>query len=446
MQELVIDTIGRYHTQRLLARGGMAKVYLAQDIQTGKQVAIKLVHSSAVEYSERFRFEAETLAKLSHKHILPIIEYGECESWHYLVTPYISGGTLNQRLKKGPLSCEHAGQLLDQLAQALQFTHEQGLVHRDIKPSNILMRDEHFIYLADFGLAKYIDEIGGLTLRGYILGTPEYMAPEELAEDKATPLSDLYSLGILLYQMVTGKLPFTANNAINVCIKHLHDFPPIPSSFNANISETVESVILRALEKDPQRRFQTMREFSQAYWQALEKDRYAQMMAVTQLIPVLEVPQVNVYKMRQSSRRRTLASTMLALAVLASIPIVFGLSALSHGQSPLLVQAQRGSLPPHATVLLFTPTPIPTPIPTPTPVHPAVIMESSRNPPNVQNNTLPASTGGSEPPEDNQHYRDESRHDNCHYHHNHNNAFPDWLGGDPFANGNRGGRRGRGDN
>ncbi|HEX3642654.1 MAG TPA: serine/threonine-protein kinase, partial [Ktedonobacteraceae bacterium] len=335
-------------------------------------------------------------------------------------------------LKKGPLSCEHASQLLDQLAQALQFTHEQGLVHRDIKPSNILMRDEHFIYLADFGLAKYIDEIGGLTLRDYILGTPEYMAPEELAEDKATPLSDLYSLGILLYQMVTGKLPFTANNAINVCIKHLHDFPPIPSSFNANISETVESVILRALEKDPQRRFQTVREFSQAYWQALQKDRYAQMMAVTQLIPVLKVPQVNVYKMRQSPRRRTLASTMLALTVLASIPIIFGLSTLSHGQSPSPVQAQQVSQPPHANVLLSKPTPIPTP----TPVHPAVMMESSLNPPNVQNNTPPVSTGGSKPPADNQYYRDQSRHNNRPHHHNHNNAFPDLPSGDPFANGN----------
>ena len=157
MQEIVIDTIGHYRTQQLLTRGGMAKVYLARHIQTGKLVAMKLVHSSAVEYSERF--ETEILTKLSHKHILPAIDYGECKSWHYLITPYISRGTLNQRLKKGPLSCEHAAELLDQLAQALQFAHEQGLVHRDIKASNILMKDEHFIYLADFGVANHVDEI-----------------------------------------------------------------------------------------------------------------------------------------------------------------------------------------------------------------------------------------------------------------------------------------------
>jgi serine/threonine protein kinase len=249
MQEIGIDMIGHYRALQLLARGGMAKVYLAQDIQTGKLVAMKLVHSSAGEYSERFRFEMETLAKLSHKHILPVINYGECESWHYLITPYIPRGTLNQQLKKGPLSCEHAGELLDQLAQALQFAHEQGLVHRDIKASNILMKDEHFIYLADFGLAKHVDEIGDFTRSGYILGTPEYMAPE-LAEEKATHLSDLYSLGILLYQMVTKNLPFTGINAINICIKHLRYFPPLPSLFNSNISEAVEDVILRALEKD----------------------------------------------------------------------------------------------------------------------------------------------------------------------------------------------------
>ncbi len=235
MQELVIDIIGHYRPQRLLARGGMAEVYLAQDIQTGKQVAMKLVHSSAVEYSERFRIEAETLAKLSYEHILPVIEYGEYEFWYYLVTPYIPGGTLNQRLKKGPLSCEHAGKLLDQLAEALQFAHEQGLVHRDIKASNVLMRDEHFIYLADFGLVKNVDQIEGLTTSGYVLGTPEYMAPE-LAYEKATPLSDLYALGILLYYMVTGQLPFKGNTPLSVCIKHLRDSPLLPSTLNPTIT------------------------------------------------------------------------------------------------------------------------------------------------------------------------------------------------------------------
>jgi serine/threonine protein kinase len=402
MQELEIEKINQYRIQRLLARGGMAKVYLAQHTRTGKQVAMKLVHSSATEYSARFRCETETLAKLSHKHILPVIEYGEYELWHYLVTPYIPGGTLNHRLKKGPLSCKHAGELLDQLAQALQFAHQQGLVHRDIKASNVLMRDEHFIYLAVFGLAKPIDEPGDFALSGYILATPEYMAPE-LAVDKATPVSDLYSLGILLYQMITGKLPFIGNNAINICLQHIREFPPLPSSFNANIPEAVESVILRALEKDPLKRFQTVRELSQAYWQALQEDWYNQMKAITQIIPVLEAPQVSVHKIRQSRRRSRLAITILGLIVLGSIPIILGLPALSHGPSPLPAHTQLGSLPPHinVNVVISTPTPLPTPTPTSAPVISTVTTEAPQSPTNLQNNTPQPSPGGSEPANNN---------------------------------------------
>lgn len=435
MQEFEIETIGQYHIQRLLARGGMAKVYLAQHTQTNKQVAMKLVHSSATEYSARFRSEMETLAKLSHKHILPVIEYGEYELWHYLITPYIPRGTLNQLLKKGPLSAEHAGELLNQLAQALQFTHEQGLVHRDIKASNILMRDEHFIYLADFGLARPIDEVGDLTLNGSILATPEYMAPE-LAVNKATPLSDLYSLGILLYQMLTGKLPFIGNNPINICLGHIRDFPPLPSLFNENLSYAVESVVLRALEKDPLKRFQTVQEFSQAYWQALQAGQDNQMTATTQIIPVLkasqvnlfqiqqsrgepwqalqeiqqmqmrdashipmpvlETPQVSVHKIRQARHKSRLATTMLGLVLVASIPVLFGLSALSHEPSPLPTHAQLGSLPPHVNVVISTPIPLPTP--TPTPIVPAMTTQIPRSPTNLQNNPpQSSSSGGSEP-------------------------------------------------
>lgn len=392
MQESVIDTIGHYRAQQLLARGGMAKVYLARDIQTGKLVAMKLVHSSAVEYSERFCFETEILTKLSHKHILPVIDHGKCKSWRYLITPYISKGTLNQRLKKGPLSCEHAAELLDQLAQALQFAHEQGLVHRDIKASNILMKDEHFIYLADFGLAKHIDEAADSSNSEYILGTPEYMAPE-LAEEKATPLSDLYSLGILLYQMVTGNLPFYGNSAIDICIKHLREFPPLPSLFNVNLSEAVEDVILRALEKDPQRRFQTVQEFSQAYRQALEEDQNTQMMAITQAIPVLKAPQVSVYKFRQSPRRSKLANTMLGLAVAASIPVILGLSTLSHGPSPLPAHAQLNSQPPHVNIVISTASPTPTSAP----VGPVVTTETSQSSVNLENNTPQTTTGSGKP-------------------------------------------------
>jgi serine/threonine protein kinase len=458
MQEFVGETIGHYRVQSLLARGGMAKVYLAHHIHTGKAVAIKLLNSNTVEDSQYFRFEAETLAKLSHKHILPVIEYGEWESWHYLVTPYISGGTLNQLLKKGPLSCEHAGELLDQLAQALQFAHDQGLVHCDIKPSNILMRNECFVYLADFGLAKYIDEDIDSTFSNYILGTPEYMAPE-LAEKDFTHFSDIYSLGIVLYQMVTGRIPFTGNDPITVYTKHAHDLPPLPSSLNTHISEAVEHVILCALEKDPRRRFQTVQEFSYTYWQALQEDRHIQMSIAKQIIsirntrkavqtsaytlqqsgrrswqvsqedqhmqltaatqmdmPVLEPPRVTVYKLQQDRRRPKLVGAILALAVLTSIPIISGLSAQPYETPPSAVHIQQ-SLQTHHTNGTILSTPLPTP--TPTLVQQSMTTKSRpkpannvnqndnpkqsqsitpKSPLNPDNNTPPpASTAGSEP-------------------------------------------------
>jgi serine/threonine protein kinase len=492
MREFVGETIGHYRVQNLLARGGMAKVYLARHIHTGKSVAIKLLNSSAVEESQYFRFEAETLAKLSHKHILPVIEYGEWESWHYLVTPYISGGTLNQLLKKGPLSCEHAGNLLDQLAQALQFAHDQGLVHCDIKPSNILMRNECFVYLADFGLAKYIDEEIDSTFTNYILGTPEYMAPE-LAEKDFTHLSDIYSLGIVLYQMVTGRIPFTGNDPATVYAKHAHDLPPLPSSLNAHISEAVEHVILCALEKDPRRRFQTVQEFSHAYWQALQEDRHMQMSTAKQIIsgrnahkamqtstyqlqqngrrswqvpqedphmqliaathmdmPVLEPPRVTVYKLRQDRRRPKLVGTILALAVLVSIPIVSGLSAQPHEQPPLAIHVQHNLQPHHTNgTMLSTPLPIPTPtlvqqsITTKSPPKPANNANQNDNlkqsqsftpnsPSNPENNTPPpTSTVGSEPTNSNGNQNSDG---NNSQQNNQNRDFPFQNSDFPFRN------------
>ena len=495
MQEFVSETLGHYCVQSLLARGGMAKVYLARHIHTGKSVAIKLLNGSAVEDSEYFRFEAETLAKLSHKHILPVIEYGEWESWHYLVTPYISGGTLNQLLKKGPLSCEHAGELLDQLAQALQFAHDQGLVHCDIKPSNILMRNEYFTYLADFGLAKYIDEEVDFTFSSYILGTPEYMAPE-IAKENFTHFSDIYSLGIVLYQMVTGRLPFTGNDPIEVCIKHAHDLPPLPSSLNAHISEAVEHVILCALEKNPRRRFRTVQEFSHAYWQALQEDRHIQMSTAKQIIsvrnaskavqtsayklqqsgrrswqvlqedrhmrliaatrtgmPVLEPPRVTVYKLRPGRRRPKLVGTILALAMLASVPTVSGLSVQPHEKPPLAVHVQQGLQPRHTNGTML---PTPLPIPTPTLVQQSITTKSSPNPANnvnqndnvkqnksitpksppnrtnPENNTPPpASTAGGEPTNGT---GNQSSDENASQQNNQNHDFP-FLNHDfPFSN------------
>ncbi len=271
MLEIKNTTIAHYQLERLLARGGMSNVYLAHDTHTDRTVAVKLVHTSESHYFKRFKREAKAIASLTHDHILPAFDYGEQGSWYYMVMPYIEYGTLRQRLVNGPLSPREAGKILTQLAEAVQFAHDRGIVHRDIKPSNILLRDGEHVYLADFGLVKHIEEMSDITSTGYILGTPEYMAPE-LIENSATPGSDIYALGIILYQMLTGHVPFKGSTPIGVCWKHLREQPAVPSTLNPNVSHAIDKVILQALEKNPQRRFKSANDLAQAYRHALKQE------------------------------------------------------------------------------------------------------------------------------------------------------------------------------
>lgn len=260
--------LGRYRLQQRLGHGGMSEVYLAYDELMHRDIAIKVMSSTHADYIERFQREAEAIGNLHHNHILPAFDYGQQEPWHYLVMPYIDHESLSELLDSGPLTLDHAGELLSQIASALQHAHEHGIVHRDIKPSNILLRDEHYTYLADFGLAKAIDGSGSVTHTGILLGTPEYMAPE-LADGAASTSSDLYALGIVLYQMVTGQLPFTGDTPLAVYLRQMHEQPVTPSRLNPAVSPEVEQVILRALDKDPRRRFQTPNGLAQAYQEAL---------------------------------------------------------------------------------------------------------------------------------------------------------------------------------
>ncbi|HLI69230.1 MAG TPA: protein kinase [Ktedonobacteraceae bacterium] len=263
-------SLGRYRLQRRLGRGGMAEVYLALDERIHREVAIKVVNSSQAEFAERFSREAQAMGNLHHDHLLAAYDYGEQEPWHYLVMPYIEHGTLSDLLKRAHLSLEHAGEILQQVAEALQYAHQHGLIHRDIKPSNILMRDDHYAYLADFGLARALEGSADLTQTGTLLGTPEYMAPE-LAEGPAGKSSDIYALAVVLYQMISGRVPFHGDTAISTFWKQMREEPQIPSQFNPSISAAVDRVLLRALEKDPVLRYPTPVALSQAYQQALRE-------------------------------------------------------------------------------------------------------------------------------------------------------------------------------
>lgn len=260
--------LDQYYLLELLGQGGMSEVYLAQDTTSGQEVAVKVVSGNNAIYLERFRREAEAIDKLHHPHILPALDYGDQEPWHYLVMPLVEYGTLRDRLEEDSLSLEETGELLRQIASALQFAHDRGVIHRDIKPSNILMRDRSYTYLADFGLVKTLEGMSELTLSGTLLGTPEYMAPD-LADGPATTSTDIYAMGIMLYQMVTGELPFTGDTPVAVYWKHLRERPVPPSQINPNIPLAIDQVIMHALEKDPRRRFQSVRELEEAYQEAL---------------------------------------------------------------------------------------------------------------------------------------------------------------------------------
>lgn len=261
---------GRYRLLHRLRRGGMSEVFLALDEQTEQQVALKLVSNTDPDCFQRLKREVRVLGVLSHKHILPILDDGEWEGYAYIVMPYKKYGSLRDLLMQGPLSQEAAGNILSQVAEALQCAHDHGILHRDIKASNILLdRLTHdAVYLADFGLAKAAGEASAITQTGELIGTPEYMAPE-LATMAESASSDIYALGILLYHMLTGRFPFTGSSPLAICWKHVEEMPPPPSSLNPAIGPAVEAVILRAIDKDPARRFPGAQVLAEAYQQAL---------------------------------------------------------------------------------------------------------------------------------------------------------------------------------
>ncbi|GHO68824.1 hypothetical protein KSC_077160 [Ktedonobacter sp. SOSP1-52] len=326
MRDIENTIIAHYAIQHYLAKGGMSEIYLARDLQTQQDVAIKMVHSSNEEYCRRFQREARAIASLQHEHILPALDYGEYGPWCYLVTPYIANGTLRDYMQREPFSLDEAGDYLAQIASALQHAHEHGIIHRDIKASNILMRDKNFAYLADFGLVKSLNDTAeSLTESGYLIGTAEYMAPE-LAEEDASPASDIYSLGILLYQMLTGDVPFKGATPVSTFMKHLSERPPLPSRRNRNVPKEIEKVVLRALAKEPGLRYPSARAFAEAYQQALAayKERIANDEKTTVHVVTLKAEATEQGLTPGRTRRPTPALPALALALL--IPFLFGFS------------------------------------------------------------------------------------------------------------------------
>ncbi len=259
---------GSYILRRLLQQGGMSSVYLAYDEYTYTTVVIKVMEIQPHTFEEseqliQFRRERRFMRSLRHEHILPLLAAGRHGSHAFLVMPYMQGGSLQDRLEQGPLSIEEATMIFAQLASALDYMHSYGILHRDIKPANILFDEHGSVYIADFGIASYTDE-SAIEANGRVMGTPIYMSPE-LCYGHASVSSDIYALGTLFYQMLTGQVPFEGSNSQQVCVRQIEEQPMPPSLLNPAIPQAVEQVILCALKKDVAYRFATIAEFSDAY-------------------------------------------------------------------------------------------------------------------------------------------------------------------------------------
>jgi len=266
--------LDRYALRRLVGRGGMANVYEAQDLQSHQNVAVKVFKREDEELLRRFIREARLMASLHHEHLVPIIDSGESQldgdTRYYIVMPFLDGGTLRARIRRSPLSLTEACYALRAIAGALDYIHSQGIIHRDIKASNVLLDANGECYLTDFGIARITGDVTQLTSTGDVLGTVDYVAPELYETDRrADARSDLYSLGVLLFEMVTGRLPFPAENQLVAVSMHMNKRPPSPRSIAPHISSQVERVIFKALEKKPEQRYASAAELVDAFCRAV---------------------------------------------------------------------------------------------------------------------------------------------------------------------------------
>ena len=270
MSSLIGQSLGRYQVLEQLGEGGMATVYKAYDTRLERNVAIKVIRTDQVapalldEMMKRFEREAKALAKLSHPNIVHVHDYGEYEGAPYLVMEYLPSGTLQSRPDK-PMPWQEAVHTLLPIAQALAYAHAHNIIHRDIKPGNILLTENGLPMLSDFGIAKILEnnQAGPLTSTGKGIGTPEYMAPEQWT-GQSVPQSDIYSLGVVLYELVTGRKPYSADTPAGIMLKQASEPLPRPRQFVADLPEGLENVLLKALARQPEERYQSMGEFAAA--------------------------------------------------------------------------------------------------------------------------------------------------------------------------------------
>lgn len=265
----VVD--GRYRVVAKIGGGGMADVWLAEDDHLQRRVALKVLHGRFAqdrEFVMRFQREAESAAGLQHPNIVAVFDRGEWEGTYYIAMQYVEGPTLKQLIDSG-ITVEQAVAVIRQVLQAAGYAHRQGIVHRDLKPQNVIVDPEGKAVVTDFGIARA--GVSEITQTGSVMGTPHYLSPEQAQGFEVTAVSDLYSVGVMLYEALTGRVPFEGESAVAVAMKQVSQMPQRPSSIQPRVSPALDAVVMRALEKDPGQRFQSADAFIAALDQAMRE-------------------------------------------------------------------------------------------------------------------------------------------------------------------------------
>ncbi len=267
---LIGKTLGQYTILEEAGRGGMATVYLAKQNSMNRNVAIKVLPPHFLHdpnFLERFKREVEVISHLEHPHILPIYDYGEAEGVPYIAMRFLGGGSMAQMIRRGVPDLEELIRPMRQISQALDYAHMQGIIHRDLKPGNIMLDENGNAYLSDFGIARVM----GSDLTGSaIIGTPAYMSPEQANGLAIDGRSDIYSLGIVLFELITGREPYQAETPMALLLKHLNEPMPPARDFRDGVPDSVEHVLTRSTDKDPDNRYSSSGELSQAFEDALK--------------------------------------------------------------------------------------------------------------------------------------------------------------------------------
>jgi serine/threonine protein kinase len=261
----------RYRVLRRIGSGGMADVWLAEDAHLQRQVALKVLHSRYLQdqdFIARFQREAESAAGLQHPNIVAVFDRGQDDGINYIAMRYVEGPTLKELIERG-LTPEQAVALVRQVLEGARFAHRNGIVHRDLKPQNVIVDEEGKAVVTDFGIARA--GVSEITQTGSVMGTPQYLSPEQAQGFEVTGVSDLYSIGVILYEALCGRVPFEGESAVAVAMKQVAETPQRPSSINPQVSPALDAVVMRALEKEPGNRFQSADAFIAALDQAMKE-------------------------------------------------------------------------------------------------------------------------------------------------------------------------------